>query len=295
MAKKDRGYKRRWRNLLLDVRYQLSYTTLLVGVTAALMVALGWWVKDKAFVATDVAANSVIELQCPDLPALVQRALDPAPRARRRASQNDQIPDSEAPVAAPMDAGVSPDVVDAGAAAEPPRTRVIIEESSIEAVTPSINAATMTAPTLANFQCRITQSFKIQPLWERYRLILYVLFGTSIVLVIGLAFYGIKMTHKVAGPLYKVGLYLDKLAAGKYDTVWNLRKGDQLTEFYEHFKAAHAGLTDMQAGDLEILESVCSALAEVEDKSPELAAACAELEALLEAKRERYQVGDKGK
>lgn len=290
MAKTDRTYKRRWRNLLLNARYQLSFTTLLVGVTAVLMGALGWWVKDKAYVATDVAANSVIELQCPDMPELVQRALYPMPKGQdesEAASENDQIPDEPADVAS--DAGPIGDS-DAGAANERPRPRVIIEESSIEAVTPAVNPETMTAATLANVDCRIAQSFRIQPLWARYRLILYVLFGTTVFLVIGLAFYGIKMTHKVAGPLHKVGLYLDKLAAGKYDTVWNLRKGDQLNVFYEHFKGAHAGLSKLQAEDIEVLESVRDALASLEDKSPELAAALAELEELCESKRDNYQI-----
>ena len=309
MGRKDRGYKRRWRNLLLNARYQLSFTTLLVGLAALLMGALGWWVKDKAFVATDVAANSVIELQCPEMPEVVARTLHPMPKAAAApgsaANQNDQIPDQEPPVkdaddGDPIDPDeldseeIDPDdpLLDAGAE-DRPRPRVIIDESTIEQIAPVVDPATMTGPTLENIDCRIGQSFKIQPLWSRYRLIIYVLFGTTIFLVFALAFYGIKMTHKVAGPLYKVGLYLDKLAKGKYDTVWNLRKGDQLTEFYEHFKAAHAGLSEMQVDDIELIEKVCEALAEVDDKSPELEKARAELAELLESKRDNYQVGGK--
>ena len=279
MGRTDRTYKRRWRNLLLNVRYQLSFTTLLVGVTAVLMLALGLWLKDKAYIATNVSATRVIALECPEMPDLVQAALYPMPDA---ASQNDPIPD---------------EVVDAGAG-ERPAPRVIIEESSIEEVTPAINAETMTGPTLANIVCRLNQSYKIQPLWARYRLFLYLLFGVTFVLVIGLAFYGIKMTHKVAGPLHKVGLYLDKLAAGTYDTVYNLRRGDQLGAFYEHFKGAHAGLSEMQAEDIEVLESAIEALSAVPkatiDASPELKAAIAELEALLESKREGYKVTPRG-
>ena len=54
--------------------------------------------------------------------------------------------------------------------------------------------------------------------------------------MLGLAVYGIKMTHKVAGPLFKVSLYLAKMRDGRFDKVYNLRKGDQLVDFYEHFK-----------------------------------------------------------
>ena len=37
--------------------------------------------------------------------------------------------------------------------------------------------------------------------------------------MLGLAVYGIKMTHKVAGPLFKVSLYLAKMRDGRFDKV----------------------------------------------------------------------------
>jgi hypothetical protein len=61
-------------------------------------------------------------------------------------------------------------------------------------------------------------------------------------LVVVLSLYLVVMTHKVAGPLYKVGLYFDKMAAGRLDQVWPLRKGDMLVDFYETFRAAHQAL-----------------------------------------------------
>ncbi|HEY4057016.1 MAG TPA: hypothetical protein VGM39_10420, partial [Kofleriaceae bacterium] len=95
---------------------------------------------------------------------------------------------------------------------------------------------------------------------ERGRmLILWVLIGTGLLLVMGLAVYGIKMTHKVAGPLFKVSLYLAKMREGRFDKVWNLRKGDQLVDFYEHFKTAHAGVVQMQKDDIAKLKAVVAA------------------------------------
>ena len=83
--------------------------------------------------------------------------------------------------------------------------------------------------------------------------------GTGLLLVVGLAFYGIKMTHKVAGPLFKVSLYLGKMQQGRFDKVWNLRKGDQLIDFYEHFKNAHAGVVKMEKDDIVKLKAVIAA------------------------------------
>jgi hypothetical protein len=63
--------------------------------------------------------------------------------------------------------------------------------------------------------------------------------GVGIGLVLVLSFYLVVMTHKVAGPLYKVSGYFDKMAAGKLGEVWPLRKGDMLKDFYDKFKATH--------------------------------------------------------
>jgi hypothetical protein len=77
--------------------------------------------------------------------------------------------------------------------------------------------------------------------------------------VLGLAIYGIKMTHRVAGPLFKVSLYLAKMRAGRFDKVYNLRKGDQLIHFYDHFKLAHGGIVAMQRDDIAKIAAVVSA------------------------------------
>ncbi len=114
----------------------------------------------------------------------------------------------------------------------------------------------------------------------------WILVGTVVVLCGGLFFFGIKMTHKVAGPLHKIGLYLDKVKDGKYDTVYNLRKGDQLVEFFEHFKEAHTALRKVQEKDVQTLRDLMAAAAQSDlpGKSPELSAALDDLRKLLASK-----------
>lgn len=113
-----------------------------------------------------------------------------------------------------------------------------------------------------------------------------VLIGVGLALSMGLFAYGIKMTHKVAGPLHKVALYCDKVAAGKFDTVYNLRRGDQLLEFYEHFKLAHGAVRERQERDVATLRAVVEAAedGELAGRSEELAARLADLKTLLRAK-----------
>jgi hypothetical protein len=112
---------------------------------------------------------------------------------------------------------------------------------------------------VSHWQCELRQAGAIDRL-ERGRMhILYVLIATGIALMIGLAIYGIKMTHRVAGPLFKVSLYLAKMRDGRFDKVYNLRKGDQLVDFYEHFKHAHAGMVKLEREDIEQLHAVVAA------------------------------------
>lgn len=63
--------------------------------------------------------------------------------------------------------------------------------------------------------------------------------GVGVGLVLVLFLYLLVMTHKVAGPLYKVSLYFEKIAQGRMGPVYPLRKGDMLQDFYEKFSEMH--------------------------------------------------------
>jgi hypothetical protein len=75
--------------------------------------------------------------------------------------------------------------------------------------------------------------------------------GVGVGLVVVLSGYLLIMTHKVAGPLYKVSMYFDRMADGRVGKVTPLRKGDMLQDFYTTFCEMHdavrARLTDDHA------------------------------------------------
>jgi hypothetical protein len=79
---------------------------------------------------------------------------------------------------------------------------------------------------------------------------------------------------------------MSKLRQGHYDVVYNLRKGDHLMEFYEHFKAAHAGMRTLQEEDVARLRALLAAASEARlaTRSTDLAEAVIELRALLDDK-----------
>lgn len=265
----DRGHKRSWKNLLINKRYQLRFTLFMVGLSALLMVGLGIWVMWVANETTEVSMTSVRGEACPRVPPLASGAPGGAggaeeevlPRPSMRLDEPGApsregaapVPTEARPAgsatAAPSDAPASDE--------EPRRAKIQIDESSMM-LTPAM-PPDYVEQIVAHWTCELRQAGKLARL-ERGRIrILWAMIATGIALVLGLALYGIKMTHRVAGPLFKVSLYLAKMRDGRFDKVYNLRKGDQLIEFYDQFKLAHGGIVAMQQADIARIAAVIAA------------------------------------
>jgi hypothetical protein len=329
----NKAYKRSWKNLLLNKRYQLRFTLFMVGFAALLMTGLGVWVMFKANDATGVAEAVVRGEDCPKVPALsigsdddtaVPMKLDdgaalgsaanapeadapeanaPAPAAAAAVAKHNAMSDVGevsnqwcgvlkcGPVAraeplvlkggrcddyvrkkladpiavAALRAATIPVVqCQAGGAftvADAPEpehhVQVQIDESSMT-LTPTV-PADYADRVVGHWTCQLRQIAAIDSLERNRERILAVLVAVGIALMLGLAFYGIKTTHKVAGPLFKVSLYLAKMRDGRFDKVYNLRKGDQLVDFYEHFKVAHAGVVKLEREDIEHAREIVAA------------------------------------
>jgi hypothetical protein len=268
------NYKRKWRNLLLNKSYQLRFTLFMVGLSTVLMAGLGIWVMRVADETTEVSKASVMGTPCPAIPDLAGRA-DADADADAGAEPPPAVPMNLDPPPAPAGsaagsgsggagAGASGSADGAAAGAEPdrPRHKIVVDLDPMELPQEpkaSILPETYAAAVVKHWTCRLKIDAAKRSLDRGRDRILWVLLGTGVLLVLGLAAYGIKMTHKVAGPLFKVSLYLKKMRDGRFDKVYNLRKGDQLTDFYEHFRHAHAGVVKMQQADLERIGAVIAA------------------------------------
>jgi hypothetical protein len=271
----NKGYKRSWKNLLINKRYQLRFTLFMVGLSTLLMAGLGIWVMKVANETTTVAMASVRGTPCPKIPPMIDSSAneDDVPAVPMKLPDGDATdagsaaPSDTPPAAATPEPKTEPAPAagsgSAGAApTEEPHTRAkVVMDDSTMTMLPSVKSVPpdFGAKVVAHWTCELRLTGQIKALGRGRLLILYVLIGTGLLLVVGLAFYGIKMTHKVAGPLFKVGLYLSKMQSGRYDKVWNLRKGDQLVDFYEHFKTAHAGVVAMEKSDIVQLKAVIAA------------------------------------
>ncbi|HWM84794.1 MAG TPA: hypothetical protein VNO33_03125 [Kofleriaceae bacterium] len=263
---RNRPYKRTWKNLLINKQYQLRFTLFMVVLSAMLMSLLGWWVMSEADTSTTTAVNNALTVCRGMTGSAVDRPRAPAPTPAPAPAQRDEPRQRRRPVVTIDDSGMRnlPPAAAAPAAASGPSREEIA----------------------AYRKCQATIPARVKRIEDRLRLTFRLLVGIGALITIALLLYGIKMTHKVAGPLHKVSLYMGKLRQGQYDMVYNLRKGDHLIDFYEHFKKAHAGMRALQEEDVALLRSLLGAAdqAELASRSPELAVAVAELRTMLDEK-----------
>jgi hypothetical protein len=118
---------------------------------------------------------------------------------------------------------------------------------------------------------------------DRGQLLLLVGVGLGVALV--LSGYLLITTHKVAGPLYKISLYFDRMTEGRLPKVYDLRKGDQLQSFFERFKLMDEALRQRAEDDVRVFEKILAAADEASAQTGEMQAAIAAIRQRLEAKK----------
>jgi len=85
-----------------------------------------------------------------------------------------------------------------------------------------------------------------EKLVRQQRSMLWTIIGGLLILVVLIGLVGIYVTHKVAGPIYKMRLLLRQVTDGKLTVQAHLRKGDELQEFMGTFAAMVDGLRAQQ-------------------------------------------------
>lgn len=91
------------------------------------------------------------------------------------------------------------------------------------------------------------------------------LISVLIVLVAALWFAGIWITHKVAGPVYKMKRQLKAVEAGNLEIPSSLRKGDELKDFFDAFRHMVRAMRDRQHTEIAQLEEAIQRLADSTD------------------------------
>jgi hypothetical protein len=110
------------------------------------------------------------------------------------------------------------------------------------------------------------------------QMLVYKMVVVGVGLVVILSAYLVIMTHKVAGPLFKISMYFDRMTEGRLGTVTPLRRGDMLQDFFSDFKAMHESIRARAIADVDVMDRALGALRDGEGKRGELDSALAALE-----------------
>jgi hypothetical protein len=123
------------------------------------------------------------------------------------------------------------------------------------------------------------------------RIVLWGIVGFGIVLILSISAVGILITHKVAGPLHKIATFFGRVRDNRLGPApANLRKGDELQEFYGHFKEMHQAVRSRAEDDVRVIGNALSVLETSPDaRSPNMQRAIEQLRDLRKRKEESLE------
>ncbi|HQK16103.1 MAG TPA: HAMP domain-containing protein, partial [Polyangiaceae bacterium] len=216
-------YKRRARNYLLDPRFQLKYTGLLVLVALFLSGVLGTqlWFTHKAVISQSQHA--------------VEQGRETVRRGQKTVEESKKVSEVVA-------------------------MNIAREYADNPELAKLFNADTdKHNKELAAEQMRLQEDAKALESQAAYLAVqqqktLWVLVGGLAILVVAIALAGIVFTHKIAGPVFKMSGLLRKVGQGQLRIDSGLRKGDELVEFFETFRKMVDRLRERHIDTMERLE-----------------------------------------
>jgi len=123
------------------------------------------------------------------------------------------------------------------------------------------------------------------------RTVLFGFIGFGVILVLSIGGVGILLTHKVAGPLYKISSFFGRIRDNKLGPApAKLRKGDELQDFYLSFREMHTAIRGRTEEDVRVLENALAALEGAPDvRSPTVQRALEDLRQLHKRKEDSLE------
>jgi nitrogen fixation/metabolism regulation signal transduction histidine kinase len=225
-------HQRQLKNLLLDKRFQLKYTGYLVAVAAVLGLSLGAVLWRAS---TEVIAQSA-----------------------RGAAQGEQIVNLGHEVVAEsrkVSAVVRMNIVKDPVYQQDPD---LLAAFNVEAKQQDEKLDIQAQRLREQYNALKAQARSLKDL---QRTMLWTLAAVLVLLITGIGAAGIVVTHKVAGPIFKMQRHLRDVAKGRLEVPWGLRKGDELTDFFDTFRNMVATLRQQREAQITVLKNAVEELA----------------------------------
>jgi nitrogen fixation/metabolism regulation signal transduction histidine kinase len=224
-------HQRRVKNYLLDRHFQLKYSGYLVLLAVVLSAGLGWMLFRSSSEVIDQSAKSVRQGR-----EVVAKGRDVVAESQK-VSAVVQMNIVKDPVYSDNPALL--EAFKADAAQQDERLRKQQETLQKQAVELEEQAAALVV---------------------QRTVMLTSLFGGLALLVVLIGFGGIIVTHRVAGPIYKMKMNLKAVADGRLSVPSPLRKGDELVEFFDQYRSMVIALRGRQEEEVQRIEKAIAAL-----------------------------------
>lgn len=223
--------QRRLKNFLLDRHFQLKYSGYLVGIALFLSSSLGaiLWQTSRELISQSRSSVALGE-----------------------------------------------EIVERGTKllAESEKVNIVVRMNIVEAYAddPALlevfqNAAAERDTALAQGQAQLESNSKMlreqsRIIERQYIFLALVIVSALLLLVLGIGLAGVVVTHKVAGPVFKMKRLLGELAKGHFRVVARLRKGDELQYFFDAFNECAEQLGRRQEDEIQRIDDVLALLTE---------------------------------
>lgn len=224
-------HQRRLRNYLLDSHFQLKYTGYLVGIALLFSVSLGIliWRTSVAVIAQSHQT--------------VQQGEQVVQRGRQVVAESQKVSE-----VVKMNIIKDPVYSDNPALLDAFKSDADKQDERLKAQQQALEGQ---AAALREQASALT---------DKQHTMLYTLVGALSLLVILIGIAGILVTHKVAGPIFKMKRQINDVGEGRLKIPGKLRKGDELVEFFETFETMVRNLRQRQEVEIEKLDRAINAL-----------------------------------
>jgi nitrogen fixation/metabolism regulation signal transduction histidine kinase len=248
-------HQRRLRNYLLDSHFQLKYTGFLVGTAIVLSLALGsllWSVSREVITQSHQT---------------VKKGQETVERGQEVLRESQKV-----------SAVVHMNIVKDPVYGSNPELAAVFNESAREQDERLKDQQDKLEADALSLQ---KQS---QNLGRQQTYMFVVLISLLSLLVAGVGVAGIIITHRVAGPIYKMKRLLGYVGDGHLMLTEKLRKGDELQHFFDAFERMVNSLRKRQQSEIELLDRAIAGLegSVAEEQLTQLRALRSEMQDALE-------------
>jgi hypothetical protein len=224
-------HQRRLRNYILDTHFQFKYTAYLMLIAVVLSVGLGLmlWRTSNSVIAQSWKAVKQGE-------AVVARGKEVVAESQK------------------VSAVVQMNIVKDPVYSDNP---ALLEAFKADAAQQDDRLRTQQAQLLKQAEELKSQA---STLALEHRNVLFTLCGALTLLVVLIGVAGIIVTHRVAGPIFKMKMNLKAVADGHLRVPSPLRKGDELVDFFETYRSMVIALRERQESEIAKLDSAITSL-----------------------------------